>query len=118
MPKAVSVYQSPGGRERRLGTASEFVIHMLMPYGKWSLADGSEVLFNRCYEPIWRRTSGCITQADPTEWIKGITDQEWFYKDGSTYPAKRTSAAKVLRSWGLPDAIQLSAAAAWQERGV
>src|ERR1019366_697539 len=29
-----------------------------MPFGKWTCADGREVLFNRNYKPIWQRYPG------------------------------------------------------------
>jgi hypothetical protein len=109
------VYQTPGGCGRRLCTASEFIVHAFMPYGKWTLADGSEVLFNREHEPIWRRADGCVIPADPAEWVMGVADQIWFYREGTTYPAKQKMATEALRAWGLPDTIPISAAAAWRE---
>ena len=71
-----------------------------MPYGKWTCADGREVLFNRFYEPLWQRTvDGTITRADPNEWV--TWEQEgWFYNDGT--PDKHATAVEVLDKWGLP----------------
>jgi hypothetical protein len=79
-----AVYRTPGGR-RRISSAAEFVVHALLPYGQWSLRDGTEVLFSRQYEPLWKRNGDCITRADPMEWVGGIERQEWFYKDGATH---------------------------------
>jgi hypothetical protein len=33
-----------------------------LPYGAWLAADGSEVLFNRSYFPIWSRKDGIVTE--------------------------------------------------------
>jgi hypothetical protein len=67
------------------------------PYGKWTCADGREVLFNRFYKPILQRMPGSSPEdADPTErvlWIK----QEWFYDDRTA--DKVQAAADALRKW-------------------
>lgn len=39
------------------------------------------MLFNRSYEPIWQRTDGVVTAADPTERVV-FSAQRWFYDDG------------------------------------
>jgi hypothetical protein len=51
------------------------------PYGKWTCADGTELLFNRDYRPIWRKTkSGTVIAADPDEWVI-FSKQEYFFGD-------------------------------------
>jgi hypothetical protein len=53
-----------------------------LPYGVWTCADGTEVLFNRRYQPIWRRTpGGAVKPTKRDEWIDRI-DQKWIFGDG------------------------------------
>jgi hypothetical protein len=54
-----------------------------LPYGKWTCADGREVLFNRDYLPLWQRWPGQeATRANLYEWVPFVA-QEWFYNDGN-----------------------------------
>ena len=51
------------------------------PYGKWTCADGREVLHNRFYEPIWQRRPGSDPEpADAAEWVADIVKDEWLTK--------------------------------------
>ena len=43
-----------------------------LPYGRYVLADGSTVLFNRRYQPIYDRDC----------WVQWVA-QEWFFNDGN-----------------------------------
>lgn len=78
------------------------------PYGKWTCADGREVLFNRDYCPIWQRRPGQPARpAYPFEWVNNIVECEMYFDDGSfrgiergMFTIKRLNA--VLASWGLP----------------
>lgn len=37
-------------------------LRLVLPYGKWTCEDGSEVLFNRDYCPPWKRSpDGTVT---------------------------------------------------------
>lgn len=45
-----------------------------LPYGYWTLRDGSEVIFARDYLPIWRNSGGAIERTDPWLWINGIVE--------------------------------------------
>jgi hypothetical protein len=54
-----------------------------LPYGKWTCADGRQVLFNRAYRPIWERSPGQPAKpADVEEWVEELVREEWFYNDG------------------------------------
>ena len=53
-----------------------------LPYGMYICKDGSEVLFNRGYEPILKRHAGVITYPKPHSWVDGVVDQVVFYNDG------------------------------------
>jgi hypothetical protein len=77
----------------------------LVPYGRWVCGDGREVLFNRCYQPIWQRRPGAPAEpANPDEWVPWIT-QAWFWDDYD-HPGRNrktlTKVNKLLKSWGLP----------------
>lgn len=49
-----------------------------LPYGYWTLQDGSEVIFARDYLPMWRVTGGTVERLDPWLWINGITSEFHF----------------------------------------
>lgn len=82
----------------------------LCPYGKWTCADGREVLFNRAYWPILERSGSGqpVRPAHPGEWI-GFTEQERFFNDydspWSSRPERAATVERingVLRDWGVP----------------
>ncbi len=95
--------------------------YAVLPYGKWTCADGREVLFNRGYKPIWQRLGGCVSAADRNEWVKW-EKQEWFYTDFNS-PVKCHGASKkkrdetirrceaILNAWGV-DTIKIRTEAA------
>jgi hypothetical protein len=74
-----------------------------LPYGLWTCADGSEVLFNRRYQPIWQRAQG-HQPAVPVEpsWIT-FQQQAWFYNDGDVFHDRagrlRTRLRAILRDF-------------------
>lgn len=54
-----------------------------LPYGKWTCANGREVLFNRAYGPIWQRVplaagGWLVKVADAQERVH-FAKQEWFF---------------------------------------
>ncbi len=49
-----------------------------LPYGYWTLADGSEVVFARDYLPMWRVADGLVERLDPWLWIEGISETTVF----------------------------------------
>jgi hypothetical protein len=82
----------------------------LIPYGKWTCADGREVLFNRRYRPILeRKLDGSIGLADPGEWVPRES-QDYFFNDGNSpwhYDSRRRRETlarvnSVLTGWGMP----------------
>jgi hypothetical protein len=82
------------------------------PYGKWTCANGREVLFNRGYWPILERCPGKpVGVPRPGEFVHGIVKQEFFFDDYcAPYRNKHRkknweSLAKcnaVLIEWGIP----------------
>jgi hypothetical protein len=83
------------------------------PYGRWTCADGREVLFNRHYIAIYQRRPGKgVRVADHGEWVPWV-EQSWFFNDGTSpvsfwsTPSWRWQPALervnvVLAAWSLP----------------
>jgi hypothetical protein len=71
-----------------------------LPYGFWTLADGSVVLFNRNYKPIWikRVQSNSEPIIEPyqnrNDWIKWVTQQNLY--DDSTSPMRSRKTRELL----------------------
>lgn len=85
--------------------AKEFrPMRLYMPYGKWTCADGTEVLFNRDYCPMWARLlDGSVISLDPDTWIS-YKDEEWYFSDGTAPWHKKETiprCLKVLEEWGV-----------------
>ena len=77
---------------------------IFLPYGKWTLSDGTEVFFNREYHPIWMRfKSGKVSRCWSHWWVD-FKQQAWFYKD-SNAPRKNEETLKkcirLLDRWGV-----------------
>jgi hypothetical protein len=79
-----------------------------LPYGWWIERDGSCVLFNRYYVPIWRRTPDGNVSAVTGPWRYGKKWIDWvrqayFYNDGCLpwhYPEVREFLEdEVLGCW-------------------
>jgi RecA-family ATPase len=77
------------------------------PYGKWTCADGREVIFNRAYWPILERRPG--EQAKPArsgEWVESIVADESFWDDFGGSPQFDADALagvnRILADWGFP----------------
>lgn len=76
-----------------------------LPYGKWTREDGSEVLFNRGYQPIWQRKSqsSAAEEIGRGEWVNHVKE-EWFYDDGSSpwFDGKTLKKCEaILEEWGV-----------------
>jgi hypothetical protein len=72
-----------------------------LPYGIWRCRGGREVLFNRCYQPIWQRQGDIIQPAERTNRITGITAQAWFYSAADLVHRARLvrRLTKILRDF-------------------
>jgi hypothetical protein len=93
-------YRSRTGK-RFFSSPGEFRRWNDLPYGKWTCADGREVLFNRFYEPIYQRLPhGPVELADANEWVP-YKSQEWFYDDGYSERRARAAAKAILINWGV-----------------
>jgi hypothetical protein len=69
-------------------------------YGKWTCADGREVLFNRGYKPIWQRCPGQPAEpADPHERVDDIVGEaDYYWIDGK---GTDTKGRRLLKEWGV-----------------
>jgi len=72
-----------------------------LPYGCWTLRDGSEVLFDRTYAPMWRRwPDGTVSRAE-VRWYRWIK-QTYFHDDRlSGRAATRRRLRAILDLWGV-----------------
>lgn len=79
-------------------------MRIVLPYGKWTCVDGTEVLFNRDYRPIWKKQSnGTVVAANPNEWVT-FKDQEFLFGDHNPPREDRNShriCINLLRNWGV-----------------
>ncbi len=80
-----------------------------LPYGYWTLRDGSEVTFSRDYKPMWRVADGRVERLEPWLWIDGIRGEFHFPtlagSQAWSHGAARDLAIEHLRSRrvaGLP----------------
>lgn len=78
-----------------------------LPYGKWTCANGREVLFNRSYEPLFSRINGVVSKANRREWVEGIVRHEHYYDDFRSprhNVRTRRVCRNVLAEWGIDPA--------------
>jgi len=81
-----------------------------LPYGKWTCADGTEVLFNRDYCPIWQKNkNGTVSAIEPDIYIEKEEPGEFYFNDRTApwYGDKQSLAecVGVLEEWGVRDKI-------------
>ncbi|WP_371999772.1 hypothetical protein P7L68_03500 (plasmid) [Tistrella mobilis] len=95
--KGMPCYLRKGGKPTHVlfdtgfGTRSDFEVvtpkipladfvpsRLWLPYGYWTLNDGSQVIFSRDYLPMWRISAAGTERLDPWLWIEGITGQSYF----------------------------------------
>jgi hypothetical protein len=81
----LSVLSSNGkadGRELAAFTIKH-TARRILPYGMWTCKDGSEVIFNRNYQPIIHRVNGEDSYIDSNKWIHDIVETKMFYNDAN-----------------------------------
>ncbi|MEN5436788.1 hypothetical protein ABE545_24430 [Sphingobacterium faecium] len=60
-------------------------MRLYLPYGKWKLNDGTEILFNRDYNPIWAKSiTGVVKAIEPDTDINSNIVESYF--DDKTAP--------------------------------
>lgn len=53
-----------------------------LPYGLWNCADGTQVLFNRNYQPIWAKPPGApARRVEPSSWVPWVQERFLFKDD-------------------------------------
>ena len=52
-----------------------------IPYGRWTCEDGTEIIFNREYQPMFKRADLTNSFMLPDTWIKDIVKTEYLYSD-------------------------------------
>lgn len=73
-------------------------MRLYMPYGFWTEADGSDVVFSRDYKPMWRiRLDGSVERVEPWLWI-GHVRQTYLWSEGDE-PWNDPSEAARLVGW-------------------
>jgi hypothetical protein len=83
-------------------------LRLFLPYGKWSCADGLEVLFNRDYCPIWvRHAQGVVSAVSPSASFN-YKDSEFYFDDRSApyYCGNKKhfrACVSVLEEWGVAE---------------
>jgi hypothetical protein len=81
-------------------------MRLWLPYGKWILGDGIEVLFNRDYCPLWAKSpNGSVIPLDPDVWVEKNVQEEYFFNDRTApwHGNKRSFADcfAALKEWGV-----------------
>lgn len=79
-------------------------MRLYLPYGKWTCADGTEVLFSRDYCPLWTRSpDGHVSAIAPDRWVS-FEKQIWYFDDTNLPWRNKKSFDKsfgILIEWGV-----------------
>jgi hypothetical protein len=70
-----------------------------LPYGYWTLADDSEVIFARDYLPMWRVAGESVERLDPWLWIEGISQSHVFSASCGTVIWDRAPARELALNY-------------------
>lgn len=83
-------------------------LRLFIPYGKWICPDGSEVLYNRDYRPLWKKEiDGMVVPIDSTLFIEHDRDKTEGYFNWENTPnwgnpvTIREVGMSVLKDWGV-----------------
>jgi hypothetical protein len=82
-----------------------------LPYGVWTLGDGSEVVFSRDHLPMWRVSNERTERLAPWLWITGIVDATHFLSpENATWAAgaARERAVAYLRRHRISELPRLT----------
>jgi hypothetical protein len=70
------------GNSRFVGCSDSLEQRRRLPYGVYLCWDGSAVIFDRRYQPRYRRAlDGTVRRDDPGRRVHGIRGNLWFYND-------------------------------------
>jgi hypothetical protein len=74
----------------------EFIrLKLHLPYGRWITKDGTRVLYNRKYQPLWVWSPDETPYLCKPHWVDDIVEEVWFYSDGS---ADRVGRSKLVHT--------------------
>lgn len=81
-------------------------LRLYLPYGVGILDDGTEVLFNRDYSPLWARSlSGLVQEVDPASDLVFTTTKHFYFDRDAPYTkngsANRQKCLDILSEWGV-----------------
>jgi hypothetical protein len=105
-------YRVPSGRRLAQSNPREF-INWLLPYGMFELEDGLQVLFDRHYARVCERYPGQAPMlSDPAKSDNIKANYRTYIHDGLLHlPGRREAAIKVLKKWGMLEAVMQRAEA-------
>lgn len=77
-----------------------------LSYGKWKLNDGTEILFNRDYNPIWERSvTGEVKAIEPDTDINSDIVESYFDDRAAPYYQNSMKTLElclsILQDWGV-----------------
>ncbi|TJY62550.1 hypothetical protein FAZ19_18935 [Sphingobacterium alkalisoli] len=83
-------------------------LRLYLPYGKCTLDDGTEVLFNRDYCPLWSRSlSGTVKEVDLLSDLDFNGAEHFFFERDAPYTkngnVNHEKCLEILREWGVAD---------------
>ena len=80
----------------------------VLPYGMYITADGTEVLFDRHYDPMYARDAKGDNVQRASGFVENVVKQVWFYNDTNSLmnsSEARLRSEKALVSFVIGDAI-------------
>jgi hypothetical protein len=80
----------------------------VLPYGMYITADGTEVLFDRHYEPMYARDAKGDNVQRASGFVENVVKQVWFYDDKHSLmnsSEARLRSEKALVSFVIGDAV-------------
>ncbi|WP_409478690.1 DUF5623 domain-containing protein [Pseudobdellovibrio sp. HCB154] len=93
---------------RQQPRSAEQPMRRVLPYGLWTCEDGSQVLYNRDYKPIWvKLTNGTVTALETNTWVT-YKENEYFFNDSNPPWINKKTLAKcqgILQNWGVFEKI-------------
>lgn len=99
--------------KRQNQMATFYSLNLWLPYGVYYTND-SEVLFNRNYNPIWRRDNdGRVELVSQFEFIEDVLRQSYFYEEANVESwtwhegLAKEKAMEALRDWRILDEYEV-----------
>ena len=123
---AASLKQPPRKIQRLLSATphdspvsrDEFLrLKLYLPYGRWITKDGTKVLYNRKYQPLWVWPPDEEAYLCEPHWVDDIVEEAWFYSDGSADRVGRSKLVHtldaVIHAWERADRADADLLETW-----